>query len=713
MLVAKKITKRYKGNSYDSVKEFTYHFPEKGLVILTGPSGSGKTTLLNILSGNDTKYEGNLEYDGLKINRFNRASYLSRISSIVFQDLNLIPSINIQDNLRIAYESAGKEYDKADCMKLLERVHLPDTGESFDEFVNRDIDSLSGGQRQRLAIARALIKSTKILFLDEPSAALDEDNSLGLSSIFQKLSKDMLVILSTHLPSIFVTENSISLHIKQGVILESEERSEPILWDDDRYGKLTTLSFRSLWSLAKSFFSHSIGKMVCSLVLTIITLSCFLGLTTLCTADVSTILLKDQYKHDNPIALIHVNSEPSQQCEEQDIFLSNFSREQRKTIETIDAHNVMEIGLTRKPIEKHNSGILEKRKEKNLIDNSFFTGKLRFYGLEMWDEFDLYLSQDRRVVDLPGVHDPNDLYEGAISSLMADCIVSYHNERNHNNPIKAQDLIGTKIRDFTICNIYHTADEKRYQSVFNDFSALSEDKQLELQETYSIPSYYSFFFVCPGYVEKFEKEGLTRPLDSYYKNETYIPEASNYFVFNTDYDLRFARKAMRSLDAEIDGVTYKTTLLSFQSKKAEFVSFFADDNMGDYRNKYILYGIIAILLLISTLSLFALFSSNAKKERYSYGILRSLGFSMKSILTSLLFNALLQDILVLFSTLLLCQIFFTTMNVIMGIRCLWFTWLPLLSALAILLLITLLYSASSLLRIKKANTIELLAKKYD
>ena len=167
MLVAKKITKRYKGNSYDSVKEFTYHFPEKGLVILTGPSGSGKTTLLNILSGNDTKYEGNLEYDGLKINRFNRASYLSRISSIVFQDLNLIPSINIQDNLRIAYESAGKEYDKADCMKLLERVHLPDTGESFDEFVNRDIDSLSGGQRQRLAIARALIKSSKILFLAE------------------------------------------------------------------------------------------------------------------------------------------------------------------------------------------------------------------------------------------------------------------------------------------------------------------------------------------------------------------------------------------------------------------------------------------------------------------------------------------------------------------------------------------------------------------
>ena len=96
----------------------------------------------------------------------------------------------------------------------------------------------------------------------------------------------------------------------------------------------------------------------------------------------------------------------------------------------------MEIGLTRKPIEKHNSGILEKRKEKNLIDNSFFTGKLRFYGLEMWGEFDPYLSQDGRVVDLPGVHDPNDLYEGAISSLMADCIVSYHNERNHNNPIK-------------------------------------------------------------------------------------------------------------------------------------------------------------------------------------------------------------------------------------------------------------------------------------
>ena len=94
MLELKRITKRYRKNKYDSIHDLSYRFPETGFVVLTGPSGAGKSTLLDIISGSDTKFSGVMEFDGIRIQKSNIEIYRKEFVSVVFQDLNLIPSLS-------------------------------------------------------------------------------------------------------------------------------------------------------------------------------------------------------------------------------------------------------------------------------------------------------------------------------------------------------------------------------------------------------------------------------------------------------------------------------------------------------------------------------------------------------------------------------------------------------------------------------------------
>lgn len=100
MLKINNINKKYKNAENKALSNISYQFSDKGLYVLTGPSGAGKTTLLGILAGVDEEYEGKVIYNDIILNKKNIISYRNNISTIVFQDLNLISSLNVENNLR-------------------------------------------------------------------------------------------------------------------------------------------------------------------------------------------------------------------------------------------------------------------------------------------------------------------------------------------------------------------------------------------------------------------------------------------------------------------------------------------------------------------------------------------------------------------------------------------------------------------------------------
>ena len=165
------------------LKDFSLAIKDKEFVTLLGPSGCGKTTTLRIIAGFITPDEGEVLFDGKKINGV--PAYKRQVNTI-FQRYALFPNMNVYDNIAfgLAVKKLPKKEIKERVTEMLRMVNL--TG-----FEKRNVNSLSGGQQQRVAIARAIINHPKVLLLDEPLAALDlkmrKDMQVELKNIQQSL----------------------------------------------------------------------------------------------------------------------------------------------------------------------------------------------------------------------------------------------------------------------------------------------------------------------------------------------------------------------------------------------------------------------------------------------------------------------------------------------------------------------------------------------
>ncbi len=160
-------------------KDFSYEFLNTGIYILRGDSGSGKTTLLRIIAGLDKDFTGELLGGGI-----------SNVS-FAFQEYRLFPTLNVLENVMIASKNESDvelEYAKTLLFKL---------GFTDDE-INLYPGELSGGMKQRVSLARALLKSSPILLLDEPTKELDNSLINSLYKIISEESAKRLVIISTH-----------------------------------------------------------------------------------------------------------------------------------------------------------------------------------------------------------------------------------------------------------------------------------------------------------------------------------------------------------------------------------------------------------------------------------------------------------------------------------------------------------------------------------
>jgi putative ABC transport system ATP-binding protein len=187
---------------HDVLRNLTAEFTRGESVALRGRSGSGKSTLLNLISGIDSADHGEVEVAGNNITRMSehdRTMFRRQHIGFVYQAFNLVPTLNVGDNIRLVLELNGVDRHSADerIAYLLDAVDLADRGGSYP-------DILSGGEQQRVAIARAIAHEPTLLLADEPTGNLDDKTAGAVLDLLYRLARqsEMTMIIATHSASV-------------------------------------------------------------------------------------------------------------------------------------------------------------------------------------------------------------------------------------------------------------------------------------------------------------------------------------------------------------------------------------------------------------------------------------------------------------------------------------------------------------------------------
>lgn len=167
-------------------------------ISIMGPSGSGKSTLLNMIGALDKADEGSIEVAGIDLKKTkNLNEFRSKEIGFVFQMHNLIPNLNVIENVEIPmFETKASSSEMRErALKLLKAVDLEDK-------INQKPTKLSGGERQRVAIARALVNHPSIILADEPTGALDSKTGEVILNLLKDLhnKENVTLVMVTHEP---------------------------------------------------------------------------------------------------------------------------------------------------------------------------------------------------------------------------------------------------------------------------------------------------------------------------------------------------------------------------------------------------------------------------------------------------------------------------------------------------------------------------------
>ena len=194
MIEVKELNKFYgSGESrFQALKNISLKIEDRDFAVILGASGSGKSTLLNVMSGLEGPETGQVLYDGKDITKFSDSrltEFRKENIGFIFQQYYLLPNMNVVKNVKMGADLAANRDYKA----VIEAVGLKDKLKKYPS-------ELSGGEQQRVSVARALAKKPKVLFLDEPTGALDEQTRRQILDYICKLQKEygFTTVMVTH-----------------------------------------------------------------------------------------------------------------------------------------------------------------------------------------------------------------------------------------------------------------------------------------------------------------------------------------------------------------------------------------------------------------------------------------------------------------------------------------------------------------------------------
>ena len=218
MIRLKGIRKSYSGR--EVLKGIDLEIADQDYLVILGASGSGKSTLLNVLSGLEKPDSGHVYYDEEDLSQLTEAqltAFRRAKIAFIFQQYFLLPNLTVEQNVKMGANLAGNQ----DYVRILEALGLGDKLQHYPS-------QLSGGEQQRVAIARALAKRPRVLFLDEPTGALDEATGRQILAYISSLQEELgfTLVMVTHNANIAQMAKTI-VHINSGQIQSLETNSQP------------------------------------------------------------------------------------------------------------------------------------------------------------------------------------------------------------------------------------------------------------------------------------------------------------------------------------------------------------------------------------------------------------------------------------------------------------------------------------------------------
>lgn len=205
MITVSDIVKSYGngGNKNQALKNISLQISDGDFTVVLGTSGSGKSTLLNVISGLERPDSGSVVYgtnDITKLSDGELTQFRKDNVGFIFQQYYLLPNMTVEKNVRMGADLA----DNREYPEIIDAVGLRDKAKKYPS-------ELSGGEQQRVSVARALAKKPKVLFLDEPTGALDEQTGRQVLDYICKLHKQygFTVVMVTHNQNIAEMANTV------------------------------------------------------------------------------------------------------------------------------------------------------------------------------------------------------------------------------------------------------------------------------------------------------------------------------------------------------------------------------------------------------------------------------------------------------------------------------------------------------------------------
>ena len=223
MIELKGVRKSYGAN--EVLKGIDLRIEEQDYLVILGASGSGKSTLLNILSGLEKPDQGEVLYDGANIASLSEnqlTKFRKDNIAFIFQQYYLLQELTVEQNVKMGAHLAKNQ----DYLPIIEAMGLK-------EKLHQYPSELSGGEQQRVAIARALAKKPKVLFLDEPTGALDEATGRQILSFIAQMKKELgfTLVMVTHIAKLANTVVRVNSGQIQDITVNEEPKSvEEIGW---------------------------------------------------------------------------------------------------------------------------------------------------------------------------------------------------------------------------------------------------------------------------------------------------------------------------------------------------------------------------------------------------------------------------------------------------------------------------------------------------